>query len=197
MASGRTADRVRGDIIRLCQAGLDSQTLRREALRKLSQAIPIDAFFCAAADPATLLFTGSVLEGIPERAVPDFLRNEFLQDDVNKFARLTRGHSHVSSLVQATGGDMEDSPRYRDLLEPLGIAWEIRAVFLAGSGAWGACSLYRAPGRPDFSRRDAELLGGGSRRPFTYVRQPGQLVSLLASSDQPLVATSSVVSLFR
>ncbi|HEY8691427.1 MAG TPA: LuxR C-terminal-related transcriptional regulator [Chloroflexota bacterium] len=160
MALKRTADRVRGDIIRLCQAGLDSQTLRREALRKLSQAIPIDAFFCAAADPATLLFTGSVLEGIPERAVPHFLQNEFLQDDVNKFAQLTRGQSHVRSLAQATGGDLEDSPRYRDLLAPMHLGDELRAAIMSGRTCWGFMCLHREASSPSFTAADSAYVTG-------------------------------------
>ena len=72
-------------IVRLCHEGLDSHTLRVEVLRRLRTVVPVDAAFCATVDPATLLFTGSMVEEIPEHATPAFLANEFLQDDVNKF----------------------------------------------------------------------------------------------------------------
>ena len=159
MAYGRTAERVRQEIIRLCQAGLDSQTLRREAVRKLRRAVPVDAYFCAAADPATLLFTGSVLEGIPETAVPWFLQNEFLQDDVNKFSDLARSPSHVDTLAQATGGCIERSPRYREILAPMRMGDELRAAMVSGSTCWGFMCLHREASSPAFTPAERGFLG--------------------------------------
>lgn len=158
MAFGRAAERVRRDIIRLCQAGLDSQTLKREALRKLNQAMPIDAFFCASVDPATLLFTSSVLEGIPRWTMPHFLENEFLQDDVNKFPQLAHNQTHVNTLVQATGGDIQNSPRYTELLVPLHLGDELRAAIMSGGTCWGFMCLHRESlGRP-FSPAECNYL---------------------------------------
>jgi len=61
----RSAARTAEDIVRLCHAGLDSRTLRVETLRLLRRVIPVDSFWFATADPATLLFTSSVMEDIP------------------------------------------------------------------------------------------------------------------------------------
>jgi DNA-binding CsgD family transcriptional regulator len=158
MTYARTAERVRKELIRVCQAGLDSQTLRRQALSRLSKALPIDAFFCAAADPATLLFTGSVLEGIPEGATPEFLRNEFLQDDVNKFVGLARGRRHVSTLVQATDGNIAASPRYTDLLAPMGLGDELRAAIVSGATCWGFMCLHRQASSPGFTPAECAYL---------------------------------------
>ena len=85
--------RAEQNIIRLCHAGLDSRTLRIEALRRLRKFVPVDAAFCATVDPATLLFTGSMVEEIPEHATPAFLANEFMQDDVTKFVHLAARHA--------------------------------------------------------------------------------------------------------
>jgi len=61
--------------------------------------MPIDAFWVATADPATWLFTSAVKEAIPDTAVPCFVENEFLQDDVNKFRMLAANHgTPVNSL---------------------------------------------------------------------------------------------------
>ena len=65
------AARAAQDIVRLCHAGLDSRTLRVEALRR-SASHPGDSFLFATADPATLLFTSSVVEDIPEHATAAF-----------------------------------------------------------------------------------------------------------------------------
>ena len=72
-------------------------------MRHLQKAIPVDASFFATADPATLLFTSAVLDDVLARATPQFLENEFLEDDSVKFARLARGRSPVDSLGVATG----------------------------------------------------------------------------------------------
>src|SRR4051812_46229171 len=63
-SAGGAADRAEREILRLCQAGLDARTLAVEAIGRLKLAIPLDAFFWASADPATLLFTGSVVQEI-------------------------------------------------------------------------------------------------------------------------------------
>jgi hypothetical protein len=85
--------------------------LRAEALRRLRAAVPFEASFFATADPATRLYTGAVRESMPSDVTAQFAENEFLQDDVNKFARLAQGRQPVSSLVAATGGKLERSPR--------------------------------------------------------------------------------------
>src|SRR5438067_1479792 len=50
----RQAERVRGDILRLCHGGLDSRRLRIEVIRQLRRVVPIDASFFATTDPATV-----------------------------------------------------------------------------------------------------------------------------------------------
>src|SRR5260370_35627049 len=73
------ADRVSREIIRLCHMGLDSRTLRVEAIKRLRKVIPFDVSFFATADPATLLFTGAIADDILEEVTPQFIENEFLQ----------------------------------------------------------------------------------------------------------------------
>jgi DNA-binding CsgD family transcriptional regulator len=151
-------ERAEREVRRLCQAGLDTRTLAVEALRRLRAAIPVDAFFWATADPATLLFTGSVVEEIPERVTPLFLTNEFLQDDVNKFVQLARRRDPVDSLFRATAGEPERSPRYRDILAPVGLGDELRAALVDGGSCWGFVCLHRERSGPGFNADEAALL---------------------------------------
>ena len=90
MNTSRTAELIRQEIIRLCHAGLDSKTFRIESVKRLKKAIPVDASFFATADPATLLFTGAVLDDVLASATAQFLENEFMREDAVKFA-LWRG----------------------------------------------------------------------------------------------------------
>jgi DNA-binding CsgD family transcriptional regulator len=152
------AERARREILRLCHAGLDSRALRFALVKALRRVTPFDAFWAATVDPATLLFTGSVVEGIPEHATPAFLENEFLRDDENKFAALARGAPPVGGLHAATGGDLGRSARYREILAPLGLGDELRAALLSEGACWGVLCLHRQGDDPPFTAADVAFL---------------------------------------
>jgi DNA-binding CsgD family transcriptional regulator len=152
------AEPVRREIIRLCRSGCDSRTLRREAVKQLRKAIPLDAYFFATADPATLLFTGAMADGILERVTPQFIENEFLQDDVNKFAWLASGKQPIGSLAAETRDQLERSRRYRDILAPLGLGDELRAALTADGLCWGFLCLHRDRSSSPFTAVEATYL---------------------------------------
>jgi DNA-binding CsgD family transcriptional regulator len=154
----RSATRTEQDIERLCHRGLDSRTLRVETLRRLRKVLPVDAFWFATADPATLLFTSSVVEDIPERLTPAFLANEFLQSDVNKWVQLVRASRPANGLYSATQGKPDSSPRYRDILAPLGFGDELRAALVDAGSCWGFMCLHREHSSPGFTPQEAALL---------------------------------------
>ena len=150
--------RTRQHIVRLCHAGLDARTLRLEILRSLRKVMPVDAAFFATLDPATLLFTDALTEGVLQDAAFSFLENEFLHDDVNKFVTLARSQIPVHTLARATARDLEDSPRYREILAPRALGDELRAVLRTGLLSWGCLCLHRERGAPGFSNEDAHFI---------------------------------------
>jgi DNA-binding CsgD family transcriptional regulator len=158
MNRSRSEEGIRQEIIRLSHAGLDSKTFRVEAVRRLRKLIPVDASFFATADPATLLFTSAVADDILARATPQFVENEFLQDDSVKFASLTRGRSPVDSLGVATKGELDLSPRYREILAPMDLGDELRAALVVGSKCWGFVCLHRERSNPNFTPAEAAFL---------------------------------------
>ncbi len=113
MAGETALERARRDIVRLCHAGLDDASLKIELRKRLVPVIPHTSFGCWTADPAMLLITSGVVVGTPEDALPAFLANELLEDDVNKFAQLAGSRRTVSTLYEATRGRPEESRRYR------------------------------------------------------------------------------------
>ena len=158
MLNSRSARRISNDIVRLSQAGLDSLSFRREAMRCLRAVVPVDSFWFATADPETLLFTGSMIEEIPASATPLFIANEFLQDDVNKWVRLAVKRPAVDSLASATRGRLTSSPRYRDILCPLGFGDELRAALHDGQSTWGFMCLHRERAGSNFSADEEQFL---------------------------------------
>jgi DNA-binding CsgD family transcriptional regulator len=154
----RRAEQTRREIIRLCHAGLDSRTLRIEIMKRLRTVIPIDVSFFTTADPATLLFTGAVVDDMLMHATPQFLENEFLQTDVSKFAWMARSNTSVMNLVQATQGELERSQRYREILAPLSLGGELRAALITGGTCWGFMCLHREQSSPHFTLTEAAYL---------------------------------------
>jgi hypothetical protein len=156
-----TGDIMRRDaaqsIIELCQLGLDPATLRAHVLPRLRRAVPADGLWWATSDPATLLFTGTYQEQIPERTKPYFLENEFIADDVNKWVDVARDPDGVRTLHQATRGVMSQSARYKEIFHPLGFGDELRAVFRVQGACWGFLCLHREAPR-SFSSEDALFL---------------------------------------
>jgi DNA-binding CsgD family transcriptional regulator len=159
MKPDRVTDWKIQQIVRLCHAGLDARALMVETIRRLRALMPIDASFFATVDPATLLFTSSVADDILVRATPQFLENEFLQDDVNAFRSLAREVQPVGDLDTATQHQLECSPRYRDILAPLRLGDELRATLRVDGVSWGALCLHRERAAPPFTRSEADLLG--------------------------------------
>src|SRR3954453_8345257 len=143
------------DIVRLSLGGLDATALRMQVLKRLRAVIPVDALFCATVDPATLLFTGAVVEEIPEGATPSFLANEFLQDDVNKFVHLAGAARAVRGLYEITGGDPSQGQRSRDIRAPLGLGDGLRAALRSGATTWGVVCLHRELGASGFTSAEA------------------------------------------
>jgi DNA-binding CsgD family transcriptional regulator len=155
----QSAEQVRRDIIRLCHLGLDSRTLRVEIIKRLRKVIPIDVSFFTTVDPATLLFTGAVVDEILARVTPQFIENEFLHEDVNKFSWLARSSITVSGLVQVTSQEVERSPRYREILAPLALGDELRAALITSGVCWGFLCLHRDRSSPHFTPAEVAFIG--------------------------------------
>ena len=156
-----TGDTMRRDavqsIVELCELGLDPETLRARLLPKLRRAVPADGLWWATADPATLLFTGTYQEHIPERTRPYFLENEFVANDVNKWMDVARDRDGVRTLAQATGGEMTRSARYAEIFSPLGFGDELRASFTVQGSCWGFLCLHREAPQP-FTREEMAFI---------------------------------------
>lgn len=179
-------------LARRCYLGFDAATLRDEVLRGLRRIVPIDAAFFGTVDPATMLYTSVLTEEPLFEARALFLDNEFGRADVNKFTELAAAADHVSSLDRATSDDRRVSPRYFEVMAPLGLGDELRAALVAAGSCWGVLCLHRLDASTGFSSEEVALirrlvphLAEGLRRaivaaaitsPHPAVRGPGVIV---------------------
>lgn len=151
-------ERTRREIIRLCHSAHDSRQLRVELLTRLRTVIPFDYTFFSTTDPATLLFTSAVFDETPTPVLTQFLENEFLQEDFNKFLALQNRHQAVGVLSEQTRHDLSRSQRYRDILAPLGLGDEMRAVFVTNAACWGTLCLHRERAVSSYTPAEAAFL---------------------------------------
>jgi len=167
-------------IIKACHSTLPFDKLRVEVLTRLIRLLPADAVWWAAADPATLLFTGAYRTALPADTNAYFIENEFLHDDFNKWSELARDREGVRSLAQATGGSLGRSERYRDIFQPLGLGDELRTVLRIQGATWGLLCLHREAGRP-YSRSEATWL----RRLAPHLAEAMRVALLVEDLNSP------------
>src|SRR5919112_3959718 len=158
MSGNGDGTRAELEIVRLCHAGLDRTALRQQFLVSLRRLFPVDAAFLATADPDTLLFTDAYAEEPLDAATPLFLDNEFGSVDVNKFATLATSSRRVAWLDQATRNDRLSSPRYRDIMRPLGLGDELRAALIVDQQCWGFLCLHREDHHLGFTASEGALI---------------------------------------
>jgi len=82
-----SVDRVERELVRLGEHGLDTPTWCRAADELLGRVVGFDGSCWHTIDPATVLITSHLTLNLPSR-FPLLAANEYLADDVNKFADL-------------------------------------------------------------------------------------------------------------
>jgi DNA-binding CsgD family transcriptional regulator len=159
----------------------------RTVVGRLRGACPVEGWCGLTMDPATLMMTGGVHEhGLSPDAIRRMLEIEHGEEDLNLFAHLARQPDPVGVLSEACRGELESSPRYRDVLRPCGYGHELRAVARVAGKTWGALVLMREPGSPDFSSAETEIARNISRSIAEAIR-----ASLLVSVSSSALSTST------
>ncbi len=179
-----TNERIFAEIRRLCYAGLDPTTLRLRVIEHVRKAVPFDAYVAFTTDPSSGLITDMVQEGMGTEADGRyFLEHIFFEDDVLEFTAMTRNRIAVGSLSEATGGQLDQALRYREVQGPRGLGHELRGVFTTSAELWGALCLSREKGLPDFVARELAFIRriaphmGAGLRAATFLQE--------VTNDQP------------
>ncbi|MFB4314937.1 LuxR C-terminal-related transcriptional regulator [Actinomadura sp. 21ATH] len=150
--------RVRDEIVRLAHRGLSVPDFARAAGDALCRAVPAEGTCLMTTDPAPLLPTAEFVEnGLPAAELLRLVDIEIREPDFNTWARLARAGRPAGSLSEATGGDLDRSPRRREIRRPGGFADELRVVLAGGTGTWGQLTVFRETERPYFSPAEVEF----------------------------------------
>jgi DNA-binding CsgD family transcriptional regulator len=177
-------------IAQVCASGLSSMELFEQVARRVRRLVPYTGACWKPLDPETLLFTGYCIEDPRTGTISAmrwrFLDNELFEVDFAKFRDLARRPRPVTTLHEATHGEPERSPRYREIHRALGFGAELRAVFRSDAACWGAVALVRAAGEPDFTREEVAFVAYISKR----VAQ-GLCTALLVRAGEQAQANSS------
>jgi len=125
----------------------------------LERSVGFDGYCVNAVDPATLLVTSSVGDGLDTARAQRLFELEARPSEPNTLRALARGPAFVASLSEATGGRVERSARIRELFAPLGYADELRAALRVDGRCWGFLHLFRGRG----GRFDERMVAGVAR----------------------------------
>jgi DNA-binding CsgD family transcriptional regulator len=169
--AGTRATGVREAVAALAADARDPLELLAEAAERVRTVVPFEGGAWLTCDPETVMPTGSVSFEDSRDLAEEFLRNELLEADLNKFADLHRRGIGAASLHDATAGQIELSPRVQRIHLAHGLGDELRICFRTPEGLWGGACMARATDAPPFSQEElvyaaaiGDELGRGLRR---------------------------------
>jgi DNA-binding CsgD family transcriptional regulator len=148
--------RVARELAALADRDLTPHELRSESMERISDALPTSGWCFATADPDSLVMTSHLTRNVDRSKAPLIYHNEYAERDVGKHADLALARRPVRVLSRATKGDLESSPRYREVLRPMGVEHELRAAVRHRGMTWGFLHLFRGPEQSDFTPEEAE-----------------------------------------
>ncbi|KOV23997.1 LuxR C-terminal-related transcriptional regulator [Streptomyces caelestis] len=119
--------------------------------RVVRPVLRFDVYACVTVDPQTLMNTGGdYRDGLPPAMMPRMLDIEYREGDANDLSDLAARPTPVGLLSRETSGNLDLSPRYRDIMRPLNFRDELRVLLRDRHGAWGALVMGRADDSPPF-----------------------------------------------
>ncbi len=137
---------ARDELLAAARADLTGIEACEAVARAVDRVAPYDAGALMMTDPETHLPAGGVVSGFEPSACAPFWDNELLDPDFNKFNDLAKRVDPLATLVDATDGEIERSPRYQKLYAQFGTTDELRVVFMAGATCLAIGAFVRCGG---------------------------------------------------
>ena len=151
----RAVDRIAS----LARTGLDLRAFWEASAEAVSSVVSHYMAPCwFTLDPASLLVTSHYDHGQIPDLPPEWLAQEYYEDDVHDMAGVARSAGGLSTLHDASGGDPTRSPRWQANVRYGGDQELLLALRTPAGDAWGILGLYREPGRPRFDGDELAFL---------------------------------------
>jgi len=161
VASGLTAERVRGDVDVLSRAGLDLDSFLAEATLSVGRALPWVAACLATHDPGSHMLTSARKYGHLQQVNShdhEFGLLEYGTVEPTTFTELAVADVPAAG-VALHHGDPLRSLRMESFMRPhFGFGDEARLAFRDGVQTWGAMALFRGTDDDPFSEEDVAFL---------------------------------------
>ena len=158
MATERQRSRCRERLERLGDSTLDRDTLQLEAIGVLRRVIGFDRWCWPLADPETLMPLAGPAQHDYGPRVARALELEYSGRDLAAMDAVARRARPVGSLSAETRRDLARSPRWDEVLRPVGIGDEAVVACRDAQGCWGWIKAYRDSDEARFADEDLELL---------------------------------------
>ena len=185
-----TFTRARDQILQLCEGDADARTLRLEVLAVLRRVIGFDAHVWLLTDPETSVGSAPLADVpcLPE--LPRLIRLKYLTA-VNRWTSMI---TPVASLSEATGGKLDRSLIWRDLLSRYQIGDIATSVYRDRFGCWAFLDLWRTRKAPAFAAAELEFLHSIAA-PLTTALRHTQAAAFAADQAGHQPSTGPVVLL--
>jgi hypothetical protein len=158
VATARERGRCRERLERLSESSLDCESLQREAIAELRAVVGFDRWCWPLSDPEALVPLSGTAEHDYGPAVGRSLELEYSGDDFATMGALALRANPAGSLSAETRGDLARSPRWDEVLRPVGIGDEAAVACRDRLGCWGWIKAYRDEDDASFAEQDLELL---------------------------------------
>jgi DNA-binding CsgD family transcriptional regulator len=150
-AAARVLERI-GDV---AQTSMDAKGLRLQLLQEIARVADFDAYAWLLTDPQTSVGVAPLADVpcLPE--LPRLIRLKYLTE-VNRWTGLDQ--PPAASLHQATGGRLDESRQWREMVHDLGVRDIASVVFRDQFGCWAFLDLWRTGSSTPFSPPEVAFL---------------------------------------
>jgi DNA-binding CsgD family transcriptional regulator len=171
MVIAQTLDAAVSKMAGIGVTATDHLDAQHRALEVIRHVLPADALGFATIDPATVLWTSCVLNGIPSDPHSEafMFHNEYRMNDLNKIVDLARSSTPAGRLSSFDEHTREASAR-STMLRRSGAGDELRCAVIDGDYCWGSFELYRSTDAAPFTDEDLRTASAISKPLARMVR---------------------------
>ena len=160
----RSAERID----RLAPDCEDGRVLRGQLLSEIRHHVDFDAYVWVLTDPETEVGSDPLAEVPPAAELPRLIRLKY-STTVNRWTRLLA--PPAASLDAVTGGQLEESLVWRELMSGYGVTDVASVVFRDRHGCWAFLDLWRTGAAPPFRPPEVDYLAAIAPRVTTRLRR--------------------------